>query len=118
MNLLMSPKRQFKFQMDDDLRERLDVAAKRLGRDTAQEVVEEILVVFFPVWLAVSESAKRAVDYQARLMIEKAVLPGYRQTIWVDKSKEATLTESDSVIVPVQKAGTIGDRPKAKRKAK
>ena len=36
----------------------------------------------------------------------------------IPEAKEATLTESDSVIVPVQKAGTIGDRQKAKRKAK
>lgn len=72
MNLLMSPKSQFKFQIEDDLRERLNTAAKRFGRDTAQEVVEEILIVYFPVWSALNESARRVVEYQARILADNS----------------------------------------------
>lgn len=71
MNLLMSPKRQFKMQLDEDHIERLKTAATRLGRDTAQEVAEEILTVYYPVWLAVAESARRAIDYQTSRILER-----------------------------------------------
>jgi hypothetical protein len=71
MNLLMPTKRQFKMQLEDDMIGRLKSAAARLGRDTAQEVAEEILSVYFPVWLAVGESARRAIDYQVRSMSER-----------------------------------------------
>lgn len=66
----MPAKRQFKMQLEDDMIDRLKSASKRFGRDTAQEVAEEILVLYYPVWLAVSESARRAVEYQTRKMNE------------------------------------------------
>jgi hypothetical protein len=67
----MSPKRQFKMQLDEDQIERLKAAADRLGRDTAQEVAEEILTIYYPVWLAVAESASRAIDYQTAKILEQ-----------------------------------------------
>ncbi len=72
MNLFMPAKIQFKFQIEEDLRERLNNAAKRLGRDTAQEVVEEILTIYFPVWIAVADSTRRAVEYQTQKTLELA----------------------------------------------
>lgn len=74
----MSPKRQFKMQLEDDHIERLKVVAKRFGRDTAQEVAEEILTAYFPVWLAVAEATGRAVDYQTRKILE-ADIKGKRE---------------------------------------
>jgi hypothetical protein len=70
MYSLMSTKSQFKFQIEEDLRERVNIAAKRLGRDTAQEVVEEILTLYFPVWLAVADSTRRAVEYQTQKTLD------------------------------------------------
>jgi hypothetical protein len=70
MNVLMSPKVQFKMQLEDDRVERLKIVAKRFGRDTAQEVAEEILSTYFPVWLAVAEATGRAVDFQTRRILE------------------------------------------------
>jgi predicted DNA-binding protein len=72
MYLFMPAKSQFKFQIEEDLRERLNNAANRLGRDTAQEVVEEILTIYFPVWLAVADSTRRAVEYQTQKTLEIA----------------------------------------------
>jgi hypothetical protein len=103
----MSPKSQFKFQIEDDFRERLNTAAKRHGRDTAQEVVEEILTIYFPVWLAVADSARRAIDYQTQKLLERGAL-GIRK---VNGELEPV---PDSQVVYVRHLGELTDERKHK----
>lgn len=64
MKLLMSTK-QFKMYLEEELVERLERIAERHGRRSAQQVAEEILLTYLPVWAAVSDAMARAVTYQS-----------------------------------------------------
>lgn len=80
MKLLMGTKVQFKMYLDDDLVERLKKAADKCGKNSGQEVVEEILAVYLPVWTSVNESMRRAVDFQTKTFMEHITeLPSERQ---------------------------------------
>lgn len=63
MTLLMSTK-QFKMYLDEDLISRLDKFAEKNGRRSAQQVAEEILTIYLPVWIAVNDAMSRATNYQ------------------------------------------------------
>lgn len=71
MKLLMSTKRQFKMYLDEDLVERLKQAATRFSRDSGQDIVEEIVSIYLPTWIAVNDSMRRAVEYQTKLISPK-----------------------------------------------
>ena len=63
MKLLMSTK-QFKMYLDDDLVARLENLAEKGGRRSAQQVAEEILLTYLPVWSAVTDATNRAIRFQ------------------------------------------------------
>lgn len=65
MKLLMGT-RQFKMYLDDEIVERLEALAVKHGLRSGQQVVEELLQVYLPVWATVSDSMKRAVAFQTR----------------------------------------------------
>lgn len=67
MNVLVGTK-QFKMILDEEFVERLRVVAKKTGRDSAQHLAEEVLSIYLPVYVAVSEATKRAVMYQTNAM--------------------------------------------------
>jgi len=60
----MSTKGQFKMYLDEDMIERLKQAATRFSRDSGQDVVEEIISIYLPTWVAVNESMRRAIEFQ------------------------------------------------------
>ena len=64
MKLLMGTKPQFKMYLDEELVEKLRQAATRFSRGSGQEIAEEILTIYLPVWVAVNDSMRRAVEYQ------------------------------------------------------
>lgn len=51
--------------LEDEMVERLERVAERNGRRSAQQVAEEILATYLPVWTAVSDAMTRAVAYQS-----------------------------------------------------
>lgn len=71
--VLMGTKKQFKMYLSDDLLERLEKAAEKIGKRSGQEVVEEILTIYLPVWTNVNDSMNRAVKYQINKVSEEIV---------------------------------------------
>lgn len=67
---------QFKLRLDPDTIERLNVAANRFGRDSAQQVVEELIAFYLPTWNAVNEAMRRAVDYQTKRLAASSLATG------------------------------------------
>lgn len=68
----MAAKAQFKMYIETDLRERLNDAADRFHRGSAQDLVEEIVSIYLPTWIAVNTSMNRAIDVQAQKRLEDA----------------------------------------------
>jgi hypothetical protein len=67
---------QFKLRLDPDTIERLNVAAHKFGRDSAQQVVEELIVFYLPTWSAVNDAMRRAVDYQTKRLTASSLAAG------------------------------------------
>lgn len=58
------PKKQFKLWIEEDQLDRLSEIADRFGRGSAQQVVEEVLALYLPVWVTVNTAVNRAVHAQ------------------------------------------------------
>lgn len=71
MKLLMGTKTQFKMYLDDDLVARLRQAADRIGKASGQEVAEEIIKLYLPVWTVVNEYTQRAIGFQTNIVTEE-----------------------------------------------
>jgi hypothetical protein len=69
MKLLMSTKGQFKMYLEPEMIERLNEVALRFNRDSKQSVVEEIVTIYLPTWIAVNTSMARAVEFQVQALI-------------------------------------------------
>lgn len=67
----MGTKRQFKMYLDDELVERLKSLANKLGKGSGQEIAEEIIAVYLPVWASVSDSMRRALDFQTKKIADQ-----------------------------------------------
>lgn len=50
--------------LEADVVERLADAGKKFGRGTPQQVVEEIIDLYFPLWSSVNVSTQRTIDAQ------------------------------------------------------
>lgn len=85
--VLMGTKRQFKMYLSDDLLERLENAAEKIGKRSGQEVAEEILTIYLPVWTNVNDSMNRAVTYQINKVSEEIIT-----------SKKLTESESSKAV--------------------
>lgn len=85
MKLLVSTK-QFKMYLDDDLVERIKKSAEKSGRASAQQLAEEILSIYLPVWNAVNDATRRAVEVQA----VKGVRSGKLAVSTPDKLRKAS----------------------------
>lgn len=59
-------KKQFKMYLEPEIVERLTGAGKKFGRGTPQQVVEELIDVYFPLWVTVNTATQRALDRQTR----------------------------------------------------
>jgi hypothetical protein len=79
MKLPMGTKRQFKMYLDDDLVERLRRAAEKIGKDSGQEVAEEVLAIYLPVWASVNDATRRAIDYQTKIIGEETRVKSERK---------------------------------------
>jgi hypothetical protein len=66
----MSTKEQFKMYLDPEMIERLDRLAEKNGRRSSQQVAEEIIAIYLPVWTAVTDAANRAISYQTQTQPE------------------------------------------------
>ncbi len=66
-----SGKVQLKLSLPDDVVERLEAVAVKAGKNSKQEVVEELITFYLPVWITVNESMNRAVEYQIRTVSEE-----------------------------------------------
>ena len=64
------PKKQFKLWLEDDSLTRLSDAANKFGRGSAQQVVEELIALYLPLWMTVNTAVNRAIDNQARIKAE------------------------------------------------
>jgi hypothetical protein len=73
LTVTMGTKKQFKMYLEEDLFERLKQAAEKIGKSSGQEVAEEIICTYFPVWLNVNDSMNRAVQYQINKVSEEIV---------------------------------------------
>lgn len=82
--------------ISDEMFEKLKNAAEKLGKNSGQEVAEEIISIYFPVWLNVNESMNRAIQYQTNVVAEELL----------SKNKKGILTAEI----------TLGDKPKNKKK--
>lgn len=71
LTVTMGTKKQFKMYLEEDLFDRLKGAADKLGKSSGQEVAEEILSIYFPVWLNINDSMNRAVQYQTNVVAEE-----------------------------------------------
>lgn len=97
MNVLVGTK-QFKMILDEEFVNRLRSVAKRAGRDSAQHLAEEILTIYLPVYAAVSDSMRRAVEFQTKGLVPKRehvmnekIPPGYEvRNIPLDRNKKTT----------------------------
>lgn len=66
----MSSKKQFKLWLDPDIIDRLSSAGKKFGRSSPQEVVEELIGVYLPLWTTVNTATLRALDHQSKIIAE------------------------------------------------
>jgi hypothetical protein len=69
INMYPVPKKQFKLWLEEDSLDRLTDIAHRFGRGSAQQVVEELIALYLPVWTSVNTALDRAVQQQTRLNI-------------------------------------------------
>ena len=81
MYVVVAEKKQFKLWLEEDSIERLTIAGKRFGRSSAQEVVEELIAVYLPTWMAVNDSMRRSIDYQMKLISNSEQVANVRQGI-------------------------------------
>jgi len=68
--------KQFKMYLDEDFVERLESMAVKAGRRSAQQVAEEILSTYLPVWSTVNDAMNRAIRYQTEHSITTLALTG------------------------------------------
>ena len=62
----MSTKGQFKMYLEPEMIDRLNELALRFSRGSKQSIVEEIVSVFLPTWIAVNTSIVRAIEVQVQ----------------------------------------------------
>lgn len=67
----MSTKKQFKLSLEDDVVARIEAAANKSGKRSGQEVVEELINIYLPVWVSVNDSMQRAINYQKNKIAEE-----------------------------------------------
>lgn len=60
----MNAKKQFKLYLDETTIEQLEKAAEVTGRRSGQEIVEELIARYLPVFLEVRQAVERAVNQQ------------------------------------------------------
>ena len=85
MNVLVGTK-QFKMLLEEEFVERLKSLAQKTGRDSAQHLAEEILTIYLPVYVAVNEATRRAIDVQTTV-----IATGGKRTRVPDVSKRQTI---------------------------
>lgn len=71
-------KKQFKLYLEEAVIERLTDAGLKYGRGTPQQVIEEMIDLYFPLWSAVNVSTLRAMDQQTQLITKAAAPPAGR----------------------------------------
>ncbi len=57
-----------KLTVTPDLVERLDLLAEKFGKRSAQQIIEEVLEFYLPVWSEVERSVRRAIDLQTKAL--------------------------------------------------
>lgn len=69
--VLMGTKKQFKLYLEEEIVDRLETVASRSGKRSGQEVVEELIDVYLPVWVSINDSMQRAINYQKNMIAEE-----------------------------------------------
>jgi hypothetical protein len=112
MKLPMGTKKQFKMYLDDELVERLRQVAERLGKGSGQEVAEEVISTYLQLWIAVTESTRRAIDFQTRQIFEETTRNSRAEQAPQNRHEQKELQ------IPVRPIGldAIEESPHKKRK--
>jgi hypothetical protein len=100
-------KKQFKLYFEEELIERLSAAGRRYGRGTPQQVVEEIIETYLPLWSTVNTATSRAIETQMRRLSED---PGPDEELGEERSGSGKRTR------PVPYDGEITDGKQKRKK--
>lgn len=91
----VADKKQFKLWMEPELIGRLTDAGKKFGRGTPQQVVEELIDLYLPLWLTVNTATERTIDKQAQAVVAQGLVTG---DLKPTKSNTRKIDKLDGVI--------------------
>lgn len=117
----MGTKEQFKMYLQPEQVERLEELAAKYGRRSGQQIAEEILSVYIPVWVANQDAIRRAMAYQSGLDSDFITFQASTYAEQFAKLKESELKEADGYTLTNKRPdGVLSDESesKAKRKAR